>query len=342
MGKNLIPEGKWSRITLLWSFSQFIIISVIECLIIFQNHKYKDEIEKIKDKNETGNLSALIVYQYLFIVALAYQLYLTVDTLLKFSTIDLIALAIFNSMCLVYSLTQHIQHLQLDEFLKIKELNSDYKKTSDKIKNIEYIVITIMIMYIVGWWYITFRLYKVFGWNVFKQIGADINLKNRLKLFNILVTLLKLSFFFIDILFMVQYFAIAIAIKDKNKDFITMEKLVVAAITVIGTILGFLAVAKVNRLSLAIYILMLCVDMGFISSVFTDIYCKVDDNNPYKAYKISLTVTILCTIPLCLVTYGVSLINFKNFGLGIPKSVNRSSLQSGQSVRSQQKRFSLE
>jgi len=34
---------------------------------------------------------------------------------------------------------------------------------------------------------------------------------------------------------------------------------------------------------------------------------------------------VVCTILLSLVSYGVSIINFKNFGLGIPKSINKSS-----------------
>jgi len=356
MLKNLIPEGKWSRITLLWSFSQFVVISIIECLILFYNMNLKNEwlkkaneakIEDFKNNREIKNFNALIVYQILFIVALTYQLYLTVDTLLKFSTIDLIALAVFNSVCLVYSVTQYLQaDRNNNDILKlIQKYNETYKidiKKPETSYMYEYISIGIMIVYVIGWWYITFRLYKVFGWNVFKQIGADISLKNRLKLFNILFTLLKVSFFFIDCLFLVQYFALVKNPSEKddnnqNKELI--GKVPLAAIAVIGTILGFVAVAKQSRLCLAIYIFTLCVVIGFMCNVLVDMKFNVA---MYEGSRICLMVTIICAVPLCLVTYGVSLINFKNFGLGIPKSINKNTTQTGQADRTQQKRLSID
>jgi len=347
MGKKLIPEGKWSRITLLWSFSQFVIISIIECFIIYRNINnkkyYSEKLNDEKDK-DAKNFTALIVYQVLFIVALAYQLYLTVDTLLKFSTIDLIALSVFNSMCLLYSITQYTQAKSIIKNLNEKiELNDTLKNEKLYDTTIyEYINIGIMIVFTIGWWYITFRLYKVFGWNVFKQIGADISLKKRLKLFNILVTLLKLTVFFIDFLFMVQYFTLVLNYSDL-KDLETMElihDLAIPVIVIIGTIFGFVAVSTENRLFLGIYIFTLCAVIGFMCSTFADIY--LGDTDKYVNARISLTVTITCTVILCLITYGVSLINFKNFGLGIPKSINKTNIQQGQSESNQQKRLSID
>ncbi|OUM62557.1 hypothetical protein PIROE2DRAFT_11140 [Piromyces sp. E2] len=292
---KLIPEGKWSRITLLWSFSQFIVITIIECLIIYTNLQHKKYYDSQLDKEEVGNFTAIIVYQVLFIVALTYQLYLTVDTLLNFSTIDLIALAIFNTLCLLYSVAQYIQADKNNSALNLS-LKINQKKQNEISYTYEYINIGIMTVYSIGWWYITFRLYKVFGWNVFKQIGADISLKSNNNL---------------------------------------RDKVPIAAITVIGTILGFVAVAKKSRLCLGIYIFTLCVVMGFICYVYTDMNIN---KNLYRRCYVSLTVTMT----LCLVTYGISLINFKNFGLGIPKSINKNSSQTNQSERVQQKRLSID
>jgi hypothetical protein len=338
MLKKLIPEGKWSRITLLWSFSQFIIMSIIEFIIIKKNWDLKKDIGTLNlsedQKKDVGDFEALITYQILYILALTYQLYLTVDTLLKFSTIDLIALAVFNSMCLVYSVTQYLQantnNKRLENIIKdIKDKNKDY----DNSYTYEYINIGVMLLYTIGWWYITFRLYKVFGWNSFKQIGADISLKNRLKLYNILFSLLKITFFFIDCLFLVQYFAL-----DNDKNNLT-GKIPLAIITVVGSILGFIAVIKESRLCLAIFIFTLCVDIGFMCFVLSDMFIHKES---YRNSITCLTVTIVCTILLSLVSYGVSIINFKNFGLGIPKSINKSTTQSGQAERVQQKRLSID
>ncbi|KAG4089915.1 hypothetical protein H8356DRAFT_1715152 [Neocallimastix lanati (nom. inval.)] len=360
MGKSLIPEGKWSRLTLLWSFSQFIVMTVIECIIIYMNFGIKghyDEYEKYIENKDyekyKGYYTALIVYQALFIVAMVYQLYLAVDTLLKFSTIDLIALSIFNTLCLGYSVTQYIQAnkiiRELDGIINTVQMNGIKLNIVNKnynIKNVEYIEyanISLMILFVLGWWYITFNLYKVFGWNVFKQIGADVRLKQRLKLFNVLITLLKLTSFFI-VLFVSQYFAVnhneyfAVYRNEKNVSEL-IHDIVISAIIIIGSGFGILAVAKVSRVYLGIYIFTLCALLGFMASTLIDIF---KDSKKYANFETSLTVTIGSTVILSIVTYAVSLINFKNFGLGIPKSISKNTLQTGQAETNQQKRLSID
>jgi len=348
----LIPEGKWSRMTLLWSFIQFVVMGIIECIIIYRNTKnkkyYNESLGQLSVQSiDLKNYSALIVYQALFIVAMVYQLYLTVDTLLKFSTIDLIALSIFNTMCLGYSITQYMQSnniiSKLDGAVDEAKLQgaslTDSKNLKYSTTNFEKINIGVMFVFTIGWWYITFRLYKVFGWNVFKQIGADVRLKQRLKLFNVLVTLLKLTGFFIT-LFITQYFALVLNYGNYNTDKMTLfHDLIVPGIIVVGTFFGILAIAKVSRIYLGIYIFTLCGLIGFMSFTILDI-----QNTPekYSNSKISLTVTIACTVIISLVSYVVSLINFKNFGLGIPKSINKNNVQSGQSTTNQQKRLSID
>jgi len=44
----------------------------------------------------------------------------------------------------------------------------------------EILIIVLMSIFCFGWIVITLRLYKNFGWNVFKQLGADIGVKSKL------------------------------------------------------------------------------------------------------------------------------------------------------------------
>jgi len=46
-------------------------------------------------------------------------------------------------------------------------------------KAVEIVIIVLMCLFCIGWVVITLRLYKVFGWNVFKQLGADIGVKSK-------------------------------------------------------------------------------------------------------------------------------------------------------------------
>jgi len=54
----------------------------------------------------------------------------------------------------------------------------------NKGKTVEFIIIGFMCLFSIGWLIIDLRLYKVFGWNVFKQLGADIGVKSMLLINN--------------------------------------------------------------------------------------------------------------------------------------------------------------
>ncbi len=60
----------------------------------------------------------------------------------------------------------------------IKESKSEVKDINEG-KPVEFIIIGFMCLFSVGWLIIDLRLYKVFGWNVFKQLGADIGVKSK-------------------------------------------------------------------------------------------------------------------------------------------------------------------
>jgi len=94
------------------------------------------------------------------------------------------------SICIsFYSIIQYIQ--QDPDKISYKEYLSTLVDDDGKIvdlhpsKNIEISIIVLMFLFCVGWIVVTLRLYKVFGWNVFKQLGADIGVRSKLSFTNI-------------------------------------------------------------------------------------------------------------------------------------------------------------
>jgi len=116
-------------------------------------------------------------------------------------------------------------------------------------------------------------------------------------MFNILVTLLKLTFFFINFLFLTQYCAIILSNTNSDESERTamwyLQELSIPFLGVLCTIIGFVAIVKESRLLLGIYIFTLCAVMGFMSFVFTDI---LHGDKKYQYFKISLTVTSMYII----------------------------------------------
>ena len=61
---------------------------------------------------------------------------------------------------------------------------------------IEQVLIAVLLAFCVGWLFITFKLYYVFGWTTYKEMGADVEVRNVLYLYHIYILLLKIDVFF--------------------------------------------------------------------------------------------------------------------------------------------------
>ncbi len=63
-------------------------------------------------------------------------------------------------------------------------------------KELESVILGFNTIFFFGWLLIVWRLYKAYGWEIYKQFGADLLLRNRVILQHIFMTLLKLDVFF--------------------------------------------------------------------------------------------------------------------------------------------------
>lgn len=335
---RLFPQDKWNWkiISIAWSFIQMITIMVLEIYIAYCNIKQKDYIyDKI---NKSGNMvllrkialaDPLTVYHMIFLVAQAYQFYLIVDTLTKSSTIQLFAECIFNIALSIYTI---VQYQQAENVIKDKDINDIFlnnhnEKVFHSSKNVEIVTIGVMFFFCIGWIIITLRLYKVFGWNVFKQLGADIGVKNRLKFYQVLLTLLKFDIFFFTG-FTMQFFVFVVAYLTEEMEEIKIVHMTLLVLTFLMPFCGFYATKKENYHFMTIFILLLSISIGYMVYNLVDI--KLDESNSkYRDCKKSLSFTCISSIFLGILTFILALTNFKNFpkGLKKDKSINTQASQ---------------
>jgi len=215
--KKIFTQNQLSKWTFIIIILQVIIIVTLESLIFFNNAYFNEKFKNIylqyesKEDPEYERLykesTCLVVYQFIFVIAQIFVLAIYYDSFRISSSIQLITTSIFNFIIAAYSLIQ---------IMKITNLFKDISKTNiiqtygdeelinllnaHKYKLIYYYVIsnaTILTVSATVIAILSLFLFKKFGWNIYRNVGADIKktiiLKRRYK-FGIV---LKFKSFFI-------------------------------------------------------------------------------------------------------------------------------------------------
>lgn len=286
------PQEKWNwrKLSIIWAGIQAILIGILEIYIAY---KYKQQLlstfyyvqEHDEDEiNRFTHADPLSVYHMIFLVALFYQFYLICDTVSKSSTLQLIAVALFSLALAVYSIVQHTQakgSYNFVDFDKLEKMSDEMKKDGkEKIRaensrpeGVEITIIVLSFLFSFGWMIISLRLYKIFGWNVFKQLGADVGVKNRLKLYQIFLTLLKIDFFFF-ISFTMQFsifIVVHISTTETRSVIIRWVNILFLVIILIMPFIGFAATTKENYKLMTLFLFLLCISIGYMTYSFSDI-----------------------------------------------------------------------
>ena len=281
---RLIPKDKWYKFTIFWSLTQLLFIGILEGVVmkIHYDYIYNDLSNYSQSPSEgevllrtVPNAKALIVYQALFICAQAFQFFLCIDAIYSLSMIQLVATAIFNWALFAYSIMQYQQAANVITE-NIAEINPKIHPT----KQMEIIVIVLMSVFSTVWAYLAYKLYNLFGWKLYKEMGADMSLMKSLRLYHIYTMLLKLDVFFFfgfDIQFLV------LVLIQRPGGGVGMALTIVHAALVVPLTPALLAVAyfavRKERRSFTIVTL-----LGFFGGIIFLIYMMVDARSNTEKY----------------------------------------------------------
>ncbi|KAG0226769.1 hypothetical protein BGW42_003421 [Actinomortierella wolfii] len=146
---------------------------------------------------------ALSVYHVLFMVAQFFQLALLTDAVYHKNTIQIIAAVVFNLAMVAYA---GVQIKQASDILDTKEalpnaiLNAFRNPVSPTPYHAslpyEIAVIVLMVIFSAGFIYMAYKLYKELGWSFYKKIGADLQLRDMYKVYQLFIMILKFDIFF--------------------------------------------------------------------------------------------------------------------------------------------------
>jgi hypothetical protein len=159
------------------------------------------------------------------------------------------------------------------------------------------------------------KLYKIFGWTLFKELGADISVRNSLQLYHVYVLLLKLDvFFFFG--FDLQFLILVLISQDTDMTNLMIHAALAIPLSVIVLTIAYYGVREENR------ILTYSTWVGLIGAIVYLLIRLVDiftttQKNKYLSSKNSLTFFEILTVLLCLITLAFSILNFLQYGNGL-------------------------
>ncbi|KAG0380142.1 hypothetical protein BGX24_009968 [Mortierella sp. AD032] len=224
MISRLAGDSTWSRYSLAWSSIQAVVIVALEAVILRLHLIETANIKAAFDpasfalnqltSNSTGpkeqeieqTTSVLSVYHIIFIIAQIFQLVLLCDAMLNKNTIQIMAIVAFNAAMVAYAGVQVKQGYDVlvrteGEFTLSNTILDIFGRPGNPTpyhasKNYEFAVLALMVIFASGFAVIAYKLYKEFGWSIYKKIGADLAMRDMYKVYQIFIMILKFDIFF--------------------------------------------------------------------------------------------------------------------------------------------------
>ncbi|KXN72972.1 hypothetical protein CONCODRAFT_77518 [Conidiobolus coronatus NRRL 28638] len=344
--KELKQKSKWVKISLLASFLQFAIVSILEAIVLsktLSDLRHTAELldtvhEKSKALNDPSIYKdfyslykkqfSLPVYFSLFIFAQLFQFYLCFDGTINQNTMQIIVLACFNFLLWSYGGIQFYQTTTASKdfnTFKMEKLSEIDLQFSPIVIPITLTIIFLLAATSIFFSFIAHKLYQEYGWSLYKRIGADVQMKKMYKIYHVFVLILKLDVFFFlmfsgQLLFLVIIFSSA-------QDIIIH---VIASILIgsVLLVLAYWAVKNENRWGVISFIIGCIGTLGYFILKLVGIHLNVDHNNPvddrYLGSRIFLTSFALLCIIFNISTMIVAFLCYKNFNRGLKHHINDS------------------
>ncbi|KAI8053927.1 hypothetical protein BDF22DRAFT_682119 [Syncephalis plumigaleata] len=163
---------------------------------------------------------------------------------------------------------------------------------------------------------ITWELYRDFGWQIYKKLGADLQISRMYRLHQITLTFLKFDAFFF-IAFSVQI--VALALKDTDSERY-VQIIVAIPLSVLMICLAMFAIHKESKPLLILFMVTLAIGFGYMIYKLVDITVKINSDvtkDPYTASRKFLYFFLSTTMLLGIISAICSVLCYRYFGRGL-------------------------
>ncbi|CAG8673716.1 12786_t:CDS:2, partial [Funneliformis caledonium] len=236
------------------------------------------------------------------------------------NTIQIITIAVINYLCALVEIVQIVEinrwKKQADECLNADKLDGDKHSIEVNVETYEVPLIIILLICATLQVFFTWQLYRQFGWNIYKKIGADLRMQRLYRTMLIFVMFLKIDLFFMS------YLAIeACTVSPPNR--LTDSRLFyfhvcITIIIVLSQILAYRSLRSESSLGMKIFIgaWIVCIADFIILLKFS-----IKSSSEESWYFFSAVIVI--GLVMGLVTLLWSIFVLRNFGKGLKPHLSR-------------------
>ncbi|KAI9197318.1 uncharacterized protein BJ171DRAFT_520790 [Polychytrium aggregatum] len=333
--KEWIPKHPIAKLAMVWTIAQLLLVAIFEGIVISIHNTEIAQQQAVLLPTTAGsdadivmrNSYAIRVYEALLIASQVFQLLLALDAVWHASFTQLASAAAFSFGTMGYSAIAYYQGATLTkQYDDITTLFANSGVALHQTHIWDIVVLVTFVLFCTGWVFICIKLYRVFGWSVFKQLGADIQVRERLKLYHVYMVLLKVDvFFFIG--FSAQFIALVLSNTGNPMDSV-IHGCVAFPLTIGLLLVAFYAVTLESFWLMMLTLLGLSGGIGYIVSKLYDAATNVEK---YIGSRNSLIFFETITLLLCITTFVIAFLNYRNFGKGLKEQL-RGRGQNGRAV----------
>ncbi|GAA5839759.1 hypothetical protein JCM3766R1_004604 [Sporobolomyces carnicolor] len=326
------PRSRWSafwatyksknQLTFLSIFGvQAAAVLAMILLIYITIHNNIGDLRTSEFLDQDPQLESVATYVSLFILAVVFELFVTLDACQQKNIIGILCIDIFQIAMLVYSA---VLPRQLANALDGS--NADTPRVRLLVHAYSVVIPCVVGACSVAFSYLTWRLYEEFGWDVFKRIGADIRIRKCYQVYEIFVAFLKFDgFFFLG--FEIQFLVLVTG--TKTVEFV----LTIIALPIILLALALTAVVVriESRVGVAASLVVQAAGMAYFAYKLARIY-STEAGPRYAATKATLTIFSVIALVMLLGTFVLTGLCMSNFGKGLREKIPGYAFNGGRSL----------
>ncbi|KAL7751427.1 hypothetical protein RI367_003287 [Sorochytrium milnesiophthora] len=327
--KAFARKSPIARYTLIASAVQFFVLLVLEVAIALRHQAdmstlqtYDGTLDSTSFAKFAGQGKALTVYHVIFIMASLFQLFIVADALLSQNSIELVALNTMNFGLFIYSIMQLVQERSFATLVNnaLSQLSSDAATFTEPTVLMIINTVATLVFMAAGVW-LSWKLHREFGWQIYKRIGADISLRKQMMAYFFLMMLLKLDVFFY-FTFSLQFLVVVVVQSDTSKSQIALH-LIVSVIMIVVLIWAAVRAVR-NEQPMFMYAFMVgsvgC--MVYLIIKLAEVQSSSPDNQKrFDAVRKSLTFAIVMCLLLAALTLANAWVCLRNFGRGLKRHI---------------------
>ncbi|KAI8140879.1 hypothetical protein BJV82DRAFT_621462 [Fennellomyces sp. T-0311] len=213
-----ITETRWSKLYIATASLQALIIIILQALICSQNTLQASILPETKGSVLASNithagipaqaadrLGRIIWENIAFIGFQVWFLVMVFDATVYQNTAEILALALLNCICAILGALQVVDGNKWLERLSDTEYDTVYLQTAMRL---EIALCVVILIFACMMSYLSYEMSRQFGWNIYKKIGADVQMQKMYRMFQFFVLALKIDVFtefLVSLFYVIQF-----------------------------------------------------------------------------------------------------------------------------------------